>query len=82
MAQISLAWCMAKDGVTAPIIGTTSLENLEDILGKYQLCHNELDDWRLIGHVNVPGSLDVKLTEEEMKYLEEPYKPVKTTGHS
>ena len=35
MAQISLAWCMAKEGVTAPIIGTTSLQNLEDLLGEY-----------------------------------------------
>ena len=34
MAQISLAWIMAKPGVSAPIIGTTSMANLEDILGK------------------------------------------------
>ena len=34
MAQISLAWILSKPGVTAPIIGTTSLANLEDILGK------------------------------------------------
>lgn len=27
------------------------------------------------------GALDVKLTEEEMKYLEEPYKPVPVSGH-
>ena len=37
MAQVSLAWCMAKEPVTAPIIGTTSLTNLEDILGKYSV---------------------------------------------
>ena len=35
MAQISLAWILSKPGVTAPIIGTTSLANLEDILGKF-----------------------------------------------
>ena len=34
MAQISTAWVLSKPGVTAPIIGTTSLKNLEDILGK------------------------------------------------
>ncbi len=33
MAQISTAWIMARPGVTAPIVGTTSLKNLEDILG-------------------------------------------------
>ncbi|KAJ8488405.1 hypothetical protein ONZ51_g3571 [Trametes cubensis] len=59
MAQIATAWILAKPGVTAPIIGTTSLKNLEDIL----------------------GALDVKLTEEEIKYLEEPYQPVAILGH-
>ena len=34
MAQIATAWVLSKPGVTAPIIGTTSLKNLEDILGK------------------------------------------------
>ncbi|KAH8823027.1 Aldo/keto reductase [Flagelloscypha sp. PMI_526] len=28
MAQIALAWIMAKEGVTAPIVGTTSTDNL------------------------------------------------------
>ncbi|KAI0823791.1 Aldo/keto reductase [Trametes gibbosa] len=59
MAQVSLAWIMAKPGVSAPIIGTTNLSNLEDIL----------------------GSLELKLTEEEIKYLEEPYQPVGVVGH-
>ena len=30
MAQIALAWLLHKDWVTAPIIGTTSVEHLED----------------------------------------------------
>ncbi|KAJ7646512.1 hypothetical protein FB45DRAFT_1098305 [Roridomyces roridus] len=55
MAQIALAWHMTKDGVTAPIVGTTSLEKLEDLI----------------------GALDVKLSAEDVKYLEEPYKPMK-----
>ncbi|KAJ3509322.1 hypothetical protein NLJ89_g5282 [Agrocybe chaxingu] len=33
MAQVALAWIMAKDGVSAPIVGTTSLDNLNDLLG-------------------------------------------------
>ncbi|KAI0648550.1 Aldo/keto reductase [Trametes meyenii] len=60
MAQISIAWVLTKPGVTAPIIGTTNLKNLEDIL----------------------GALDVTLTEEDVKYLEEPYKPLGVIGHS
>ncbi|KAG8720305.1 hypothetical protein FRC08_000601 [Ceratobasidium sp. 394] len=53
MAQVSIAWMLSKDVVSAPIVGTTSLKNLEDIA----------------------GAVHVKLTEEEIKELEEPYKP-------
>nr|WGM49230.1 aldehyde reductase [Boreostereum vibrans] len=59
MAQIALAWVMEKPGVTAPIIGTTSMEKLKDNL----------------------GALDVKLSEEDIKYLDEPYLPVRVIGH-
>lgn len=34
MAQIALAWSLAQDVVTAPIVGTTSLNNLLDLLGQ------------------------------------------------
>ncbi|KAF8152591.1 NADP-dependent oxidoreductase domain-containing protein [Crassisporium funariophilum] len=33
MAQLTLAWILSRDGVSAPIVGTTSLENLHDLLG-------------------------------------------------
>ncbi|QRV76351.1 aldo/keto reductase family protein [Ceratobasidium sp. AG-Ba] len=59
MAQVSIAWILSKEYVTAPIVGTTSLKNLEDII----------------------GSIDVKLTEEEIKKLEEPYVPQPIVGH-
>jgi len=32
MAQVALAWVLSRDGVTAPIVGTTSLENLKDLI--------------------------------------------------
>jgi len=60
MAQIALAWCMSKDPVSAPIVGTTNLSNLEDLV----------------------GAVDVTLTEEEIKELEEPYAPQAVFGHS
>ncbi|OCH87255.1 aryl-alcohol dehydrogenase [Obba rivulosa] len=60
MAQVSIAWILSKSGVTAPIVGTTSLDNLKDIL----------------------GGVDVKLTEEEIKYLDEPYRPQNINGHT
>ena len=60
MAQVSLAWMLSKPGVSAPIVGSTSLTNLEDLL----------------------GGLDVTLTEEEERYLEEEYRPLPINGHS
>ncbi|CAE6441161.1 unnamed protein product [Rhizoctonia solani] len=59
MAQISIAWLLSKDPVAAPVVGTTSLKNLEDIV----------------------GAIHVKLTEEEIKSLEEPYVPQAIIGH-
>ncbi|EIW61081.1 Aldo/keto reductase [Trametes versicolor FP-101664 SS1] len=59
MAQVSIAWMLSKDGVSAPIVGSTNLKNLEDII----------------------GALAVKLTDDEIKYLEEPYQPLRIAGH-
>jgi len=58
MAQIAVAWSLKK--VTAPIVGTTKLENLKEAI----------------------EALDIELTEEEVKYLEEPYLPNIVLGHS
>jgi aryl-alcohol dehydrogenase-like predicted oxidoreductase len=60
MAQLSLAWLLTKDTVSAPIVGSTQPEKLLDLI----------------------GALDIKLTDEEVKYLEEPYQPQKILGHS
>lgn len=34
MAQVAIAWSMSKAEVTAPIIGSTKLTNLEDAVGR------------------------------------------------
>jgi 1-deoxyxylulose-5-phosphate synthase len=52
-AQVALAWLLHKPGVTAPIVGATKLEHLEDALGAEQL----------------------RLSDDEMTRLEEPYVP-------
>ena len=57
--QVALAWLLLR-GVTAPIIGTTKVQHLEEMV----------------------GSLDVKIKEEEAKYLEEPYLPQPVVGHA
>jgi aryl-alcohol dehydrogenase-like predicted oxidoreductase len=59
MAQISLAWLFHKDRVDAPIVGTTSVEHLEDAV----------------------EALDIDLSDSEMEHLEEPYEPVRVSGH-
>ena len=35
MAQVAIAWILSKEGVTAPIVGTTHVDNLLDIIRKY-----------------------------------------------
>ena len=39
MAQVAIAWSLSHDGVTAPIVGTTSLDNLKDIIGAKVAVH-------------------------------------------
>ncbi|WP_410764966.1 aldo/keto reductase [Haloferax sp. DFSO60] len=59
MAQIALAWVFEKEWVDAPIVGTTSVEHLEDAV----------------------EALDIKLSSSDVEYLEEPYQPVRVSGH-
>ncbi|KAG6895569.1 hypothetical protein C0992_000564 [Termitomyces sp. T32_za158] len=59
MAQVAVMWSLSKEGVTAPIVGTTSMKNLEELI----------------------AVADMKLTEEELKYLEEPYVAQAIFGH-
>lgn len=60
MAQIALSWLLHKDWVDAPIIGTTSVEHLEQAV----------------------EALEISLSTSDIEYLEEPYEPVRVSGHS
>ncbi len=55
--QIAISWLIHK-GVTAPIIGTSTPEHLQDAV----------------------EALDIKLSDADMKYLEEPYRPKPVTS--
>jgi len=57
-AQIATAWLLHK-GVTAPIVGASKMQHLEDAIAATQ----------------------IKLTEGEIQYLEEPYQPKATAGN-
>ncbi len=59
-AQVALAWILTKPGVSAPIIGASKPDHLEDALAALQL----------------------KLSEDEIKRLEELYEPHPVLGHS
>ena len=59
MAQIALSWLLGKEWVDAPIVGTTSVEHLEQAV----------------------EALDIDLSASDVEYLEEPYEPVRVSGH-
>ncbi|GCF12583.1 aldo/keto reductase [Haloarcula mannanilytica] len=59
MAQIALAWVLDKEWVDAPIIGTSSLDHLEEAV----------------------AALEIDLSESDVEWLEEPYEPVRVSGH-
>jgi aryl-alcohol dehydrogenase-like predicted oxidoreductase len=59
-SQVALAWLLNKPHITAPIIGATKMDHLEQAI----------------------AALDIKLSEEDVKQLEEPYKPHPILGHS
>ena len=52
-AQIALAWILHKPAVTAPIVGASKMEQLDQAI----------------------GALDIELSAEELRQLEEPYEP-------
>jgi aryl-alcohol dehydrogenase (NADP+) len=57
-AQVALAWLLRQPGVTAPIVGASKMEQLDQAI----------------------AALDVRLTDEEARRLEEPYVPHKVLG--
>ena len=57
-AQIAIAWILAK-GVTAPIVGASKMQHLEDAI----------------------AAVEIKLTDEEITYLEAPYQPKAVAGN-
>jgi aryl-alcohol dehydrogenase-like predicted oxidoreductase len=59
MAQIALSWLFHKEWVDTPIVGTTSVEHLEDAV----------------------EALDIDLSTSDIEWLEEPYEPVRVSGH-
>jgi aryl-alcohol dehydrogenase (NADP+) len=59
MAEVALSWVFHKD-VTAPIIGATKVEHVEEAV----------------------SALELSLSSDDLRRLEEPYKPHWTIGHT
>ena len=57
-AQVALAWLLSKPVITAPIVGATKLQHLDDAI----------------------ASVEVKLSDDEIAALEEPYVPHAVVG--
>ena len=56
LSQLSLAWCAGQPGVTSPIIGPHTVEQLEDNLGALEV-HLSQDDLGEIDSAVPPGRM-------------------------
>jgi aryl-alcohol dehydrogenase (NADP+) len=59
-SQIALAWLLNQPHITAPIIGATRMDHLDQAV----------------------ASLEIRLSEDEVRRLEEPYRPHPVLGHA
>jgi aryl-alcohol dehydrogenase (NADP+) len=58
--QVALAWMLKKPHITAPIIGATKMDHLDQAI----------------------AALDIQLSDDEIRHLEELYKPHPVLGHA
>jgi aryl-alcohol dehydrogenase-like predicted oxidoreductase len=63
-SQLSLAWCMRQPGVTSPIIGPRTMEQLEDNLGAVDITL-DLDELKRLDQVSLPGESEAKFYEAD-----------------
>jgi aryl-alcohol dehydrogenase-like predicted oxidoreductase len=59
MTQAALAWMLSKPGLTAPIIGASRMEHLDQAL----------------------EAVSIRISPDQVKMLEEPYRPHRILGH-
>lgn len=80
MAQVTIAWSLSKSFISAPIVGTTSIDKLKDLVGMWDARFLPLFQV-LIFDLDRIGGIHLKLTEEEVKSIDEPYQPRPIAGH-
>jgi aryl-alcohol dehydrogenase-like predicted oxidoreductase len=59
-SQVALAWVLSKPYISAPIVGSSKIEHLDQAV----------------------AALDINLSDEEVKHLEEAYQPHPILGHA
>jgi aryl-alcohol dehydrogenase-like predicted oxidoreductase len=70
--QVALAWLLGTDGVTAPIVGPRTLEQLDDVLGAVDLTLDENERARLEAHSAPPPSYPQRLLREQIGIADVP----------
>ena len=66
IAQVALAWLLGTDGVTAPVVGPRTLEQLDDVLGAVDLALDEDDRERLEAHAAPSPTYPRRLLVEQL----------------
>ena len=64
ISQLALAWCMNQPGITSPIIGPRTMEQLEDNLAALKVSVSD-EDRKAIDAVATPGAHCVKYYEAD-----------------
>jgi aryl-alcohol dehydrogenase-like predicted oxidoreductase len=65
VSQVALAWLMGVDGVTAPIVGPRTLDQLEDLLGAGQVTLSPEERERLESQAPPPPSYPQRFLAEQ-----------------
>jgi aryl-alcohol dehydrogenase-like predicted oxidoreductase len=63
--QVALAWLLAQPGVTAPIVGPRTFEQLEDLLGAVDVSLTADEYERLAAHTALPESYPDRMLREQ-----------------
>ena len=66
VAQVSLAWLLSVEGVTAPIVGPRTIEQLEDLLGAARLRLAEEQLLRLDAPTRPPATYPQRMLGEQL----------------
>jgi aryl-alcohol dehydrogenase-like predicted oxidoreductase len=65
ISQVALAWLLGVQGVTAPIVGPRTYEQLEDLLGTVEVTLTDEEHERLAAHTAPPASYPRRMLVEQ-----------------